>query len=257
MFKKKIGPLFAALLLGVASCQSSGPTLRVAATSVPHAEMLESLKDDLKAKGITLEVVVIDDYHLPNRALQEKEVDADFFQHLSFLQKEMSDFQYHLVPLAAVHVEPMGLYSKRIKVLEDLKEKAKIGIPSDPSNQARALALLEHFGLITLKEGASSVLDIAHNPKRLQFLEVDSALLARVLDDVDLAAITTNFALQADILQEAIVKEGKDSPYANLLVIRLGEEDRPDLIALKEALTSEKMRLFIQQQYQGVIEPVF
>lgn len=240
---------------------SSKPVLRVAATSVPHAELLELIQPDLLTQQILLEILIIDDFNTPNRALAEGEVDANFFQHLPFLEAQKKDFGYRLEPLAAIHLEPMALYSKRCVACEEIKEKGVISIPSDPSNQARALALCEQCGLITLKQTGpkTSILDIQDNPRHLTFVEMDSPLLSRSLDDVEAAAISTNFALLGGLSpkNDALAIEKGQSRFANILVVRQGDEERPPLQALKRALTSEKVRDAIKEKYQGAIIPSF
>lgn len=254
--------LLVLLLATISSCtNNSRNTLRVAATSIPHAELLEFVKPHLKAQNIQLEIVIIDDYHLPNRALADKEVDANFFQHQPFLDSQKSHFGYSLESLAPIHLEPMAIYSKKHRALSDLKENATIAIPSDPSNQARALALCEKIGLITLKstESAPTIYQIESNPLKLIFLEIDSPLLCRSIEDVDAALITTNFALFAGLspVQDALAHEDAGSSFANLLVIRCGDHSRPDLQALKKALTTQQVREFINNKYQGAIIPAF
>lgn len=235
--------------------------VKVAATSVPHAEILEAIKSDLREKNIDLIIVVVEDYNIANRALQDGEIDANFFQHEPFLNSQMEDFGYELENFAAIHIEPMGLYSKKIKSLQELKPQSTLAIPSDPTNQARALCLLEHHHLIKLKQCdiKATKLDIIDNPYHLKFLEVDSPLLARALDDVDLAMITANFALQADLSPEsdALIKEDADSRFTNILVIRKGEGTREDLKMLKEALTSNRIKLFIKDTYDEALSPAF
>lgn len=257
-----IGILTLLALVGLTSCQShSDPTLKVAATSVPHAEILEEIKPDLQEKGLNLAIIVVEDYQVPNRALNDLEVDANFFQHRPFLEEQMKDFGYRLESIATVHIEPMALYSKRISQLNELKSSSTVAVPSDPTNQARALCLLQESGLITLArcDSKTSLLDIEKNQRRLRFVEIDSPLLTRVLDDVDLAAITTNFALQAGLSpkEDALATEGAQSIFANILVIREGEGDRSDLKSLKNALTSDKVKELIKERYKGAVMPAF
>jgi D-methionine transport system substrate-binding protein len=254
--------ILAALVFLLTGCGGSPkPTLKVAATSVPHAEILEFIKPQLRDQNIDLEVFIIDDFNTPNRALSDREVDANFFQHLPFLEAQKADFSYELENLVGVHLEPMALYTKKYFALEDLKEKAMIAVPSDPSNQARALALCEQIGLITLKtKGAkTSLLDIAKNSRELKFVEMDSPLLSRALDDVDVAAISTNFALLAGLSpkDDSLAIEDAQSRFVNLVVIREGESQRKELQALKEALTSAEVRQFIEKKYQGAVIPAF
>jgi D-methionine transport system substrate-binding protein len=253
--------LFSLLILFGGCVKSSNPTLKVAASSVPHAEILEFIKPDLQARNIELEILIIDDFNTPNRALADGEVDANFFQHLPFLEAQQADFGYQFEILSAVHLEPMALYSKKLSSLKEIKEKAIIAIPSDPSNQARALALCEQIGLITLenKGNKSSILDITHNPHQLKFIEIDSPLLSRALDDVDAAAISTNFAFLAGLSpkKDAIAIENGQSRYVNLVVVRQGENQRNELQLLRKALTSDHLRRFIENKYQGAVTPAF
>lgn len=251
------GPFF-----GLVSCTKSAPTLKVAASSVPHAMMLDAIKSDLAAEGIQLEIVVVDDFNLPNRALADKEVDANFFQHLPFLQAQIKGFHYPIEAYAKIHIEPLGLYSQTVKNLADLPDKAVIAVPNDPTNEARALQLLAHAGLITLdttKDDNLTILNIVTSAKSLRIEEIDAAMLPRALHEVDAAVINTNFALQAALnpLKDALLLEDSQSEYVNILAIRQGEENRPELRALKKAMTSEKMRLFIEKNYQGAIIAVF
>lgn len=240
---------------------SSDHQLKVIATAVPHAEILEQIKPDLAAKGIDLQIIVVDDYNIPNRSLADGEVDANFFQHLPFLNMQNEEFGYRLQSLGAVHIEPMGIYSSKIKSLKDLKPASIVAIPNDPSNEARALELLEKAGLIKLNrhDSNTTVHNIVENPLRLKFSEIDSPLLPRTMDDVVLAVITTNFALQAGLSpqKDALALEDKDSLYANIVAIRNGDGDRENLKALKEALQSEKIREYILKTYHGAIIPAF
>lgn len=247
-------------ILTLTGCATHEKTLKVAATPVPHAEILEAIKADLEKEGINLKIVEVDDYNLPNRLLYEKQVDANFFQHLPFLEEQNHRFGYHLQVLTAVHIEPLGIYSHKISDLEQLKEGAIIAIPSDPSNETRALNLLSELGLIKLKEGIhTTIYDIIENPKRLKVEEIDSAFLCRALDDVDVAIIPANFALQVGLIpnKDALALESIDSPYANVVAIREGEEGREELQKLKEALHSPKLRQWILDRYQGVLAPSY
>lgn len=250
------------LLLTTACNNNSDKGLKVAASSVPHAEMLEQIKDDLEHEGINLIIVVSDDYNIPNRALANHEVDANFFQHAPFLEEQIKHFSYPLESIATIEIEPMGIYSKKIKSLKDLKDNATVAIPNDPTNEGRALLLLQDAGIITLdnpKSLSSTILNIRQNPKHLRFIEVDAAMLPRTLEDVDIAAINTNYALEAKLsaLTDALIIEGKNSPYANILVVRKGEETRPDIQLLVKAMTSDKMKEFILKKYKGAVTPAF
>ncbi len=249
--------IFLALL---AACTSSEKGLKVAASPVPHAEILKSVKEDLKQQGVNLIIIETDDYNIPNRALADKELDANFFQHRPFLEMQKEAFHYPLIELTAVEIEPMGLYSHKIKAMTELKDGSKVAIPNDPSNESRALYLLESQKLVELdKKSNPTLLNITKNPKNLSFVEIDAAMIPRVLADVDLAAINTNYALEAGLnpLKDALAKESTDSPYANILVIREGDEAREDIQALKQALTSEKMKEFLKTRYKGAIVPAW
>jgi D-methionine transport system substrate-binding protein len=247
--------LFVLFLMGCSSEPKGG--LKVVASSVPHAQMLEAIKPDLKEEGINLKIIVTDDYNMPNRALANGEVDANFFQHLPFMEEQVEQFNYPIESLAKIEIEPMGLYSTKLQSIGELKDLATVAIPNDPTNETRALLLLQKQGLIQLdKSKQATILNVVKNPKKLKFIEVDAAMLPRALDDVDLAAVNTNYALQAK-LPRALVLEGKDSPYVNIIAIRKGDGDRPEIIALKKAMTSEKMRDFILKTYQGAVQPAF
>jgi D-methionine transport system substrate-binding protein len=251
------------LICSIFSCCSSPKNgFKVAASPVPHAQMLEFIKPDLKAQGIDLVIIVTEDYNMPNRALANHEVDANFFQHIPFMEEQIKQFNYSIESIAKIEIEPMGVYSKKIHSLADLADHATIAIPNDPTNEARALILLQKQGIIQLADPAdlqSTILNISDNPKNIKFIEVDAAMLPRSLSDVDAAVINTNYALEAKLspLKDALVLEDQDSPYANVLTIRTGDEDRPEIVALKTAMTSDKMREFIQKKYQGAVLPAF
>nr|WP_207648351.1 MetQ/NlpA family ABC transporter substrate-binding protein [Lutispora thermophila] len=236
--------------------------LKVGATPVPHAEILEVVKPILEQKGIKLEIVVFDDYVQPNTALADKEIDANFFQHQPYLDNFNTERGLNLVSLAKVHVEPLGLYSKKIKNISELKDGSTIAIPNDATNNARALLLLQANGIIKLKDGGSitsSELDVVENPKNIKFEAVEAAQLPRVLEDVDAAIINTNFAIPAGLnpIRDALIIEDGSSPYANILVIRQGDESRQELKELAKALNSTEVKSFIQEKYEGAVIPAF
>lgn len=249
-------------LILLAACGQSKTGFKVAATPVPHAQMLEFIKPDLKTQGIDLVILVTDDYNIPNRALANKEIDANFFQHIPFMEEQIKQFRYSIESLAKVEIEPMGIYSKKIRSFSELEEGAVVGIPNDPTNEGRALLLLQSEGLIRLDDPnnlTATILNIAENPKNLKFIEADAAMLPRSLDDVSIAAINTNYALEAGLspLKDALALESKNSPYANIIAIRIGDENRPEIQALKAAMTSDKMRQFILDTYKGAVLPAF
>lgn len=241
---------------------SNATTLTVGATPVPHGEILKQVKPMLKAEGIDLKVVEFTDYVKPNLALNDKELDANFFQHEPYLDKFNAEHGTDLVSVAKVHLEPMGIYSHKIKNLNELADGAKVAIPNDPANGGRALLILQKAGLITLKTGDSitaTVQDITENKKNLQFVELEAAQIPRSVDDVDIALINTNFAMEGGFnpLKDALYIESKDSPYANILVVRKGDENRPEIQKLVKALQSPEIKKFIEDKYQGAIVPAF
>ncbi len=262
MIKHALAVLLASLFLLPGCSNKPKHGLKVAATPVPHSELLEFVKPDLKAQGIDLIIITTEDYNMPNRALSDKDVDANFFQHVPFMEQQIKQFHYQIESIGPIELEPMGIYSKKIHSLSNLKEGAKIAVPNDPTNEARALLLLQEQGIIQLKDPSnlsSTILNISSNPKNIQFLEVDAAMLPRSLQDVDAAAINTNYALEAGLspLKDALVLESKDSPYANVIAVRIGDESRPDIEALKKAMTSDKMREYIEKKYKGAVIPAF
>lgn len=262
--------LLLSLILALAGCgasqQQAAPSknavLKVGATPVPHAEILQVIKPILAKDGIDLQIVEMTDYVRPNVALAEKELDANFFQHIPYLNKFCAERNLQLTYTAPIHIEPMGVYSKKLKNLGDLAANSQIAIPNDPTNGGRALALLAKAGIIKLKDGVgveATVKDIAANPKNLKFRELEAPQLPRALDDVALAVINTNYALEAKLTpaKDALFIEQKDSPYANILTIRKGDENRPEIQKLTKALTSEEVKKFINEKYQGAIAPAF
>lgn len=241
----------------------SETTLKIGATPAPHAEILEQIKPDLKEKGINLEIVEFNDYVQPNIALNDKELDANFFQHEPYLNdflKEHKDLK--LKNAGGVHVEPMGIYSSKIKSLDELADGATVSIPNDPTNGGRALLLLQKANLLKLKDGVkemATVQDIAENTKNLKIQEVEAAQLPRTLDDVDISIINTNFALNADLnpMKDALFIEDKDSPYVNIIAVREGDENRDDIKTLLTVIKSDKVKKFIEDKYKGAIVPAF
>ncbi len=236
--------------------------LKVGATPVPHAEILNVVKPLLAKEGIDLQIVEFTDYVKPNIAVAEKELDANFFQHIPYLNKFSTERNLALTYTAAVHIEPMGIYSKKIKNLNELADGAKVAIPNDPTNGGRALAILEKAGLIKLKDGvgvSATVSDIVTNSKNIQISELEAPQLPRVLEDVTIAVINTNYALEAKLVptKDALFLEPKDSPYANILTVRKGDENRPEIQKLTKALTSDEVKKFINEKYQGAVLPAF
>lgn len=272
--KKTVWALAGLLALGalVAGCsgekkeaaQSSDKkvVLKVGATPVPHAEILNEIKPLLAKDGIDLQIIEFTDYVKPNLSLNDKEIDANFFQHEPYLKKFAADRKLDLVNLVAVHIEPMGVYSKKLKDIKSVPDGTKVAIPNDPTNGGRALNILAKAGLIKLKDGvgiSATVGDIVENPKNLKITEAEAAMLPRTLDDVDLAVINSNFAMEAKLnpTKDALFIEPKDSPYANIVAVRKGDENRKEIQALKKALTSPEVKKFIEEKYKGAVIPAF
>lgn len=246
------------------SSDASSTVIRVGASPSPHAEILEFAKDQLAAKGYELEIVEFTDYVMPNVALYEGDLDANFFQHTPYLDNYNEQNGTDLVSACKVHFEPMGLYSETLTSVSDVAEGSKVGVPNDPTNEARALNLLEAQGLIKLREGAglnATPLDIEENPLNLEFVELEAAQLPRNLSEFAIAAINGNYAIEADILDKVIVNEAADSEsaqeYANILAVQSGELETDKTNALVEALTSDETREFINTQYEDQFIPVF
>ncbi len=243
---------------------ASSTVIRVGASPSPHAEILEFAKDQLAAKGYELEIVEFTDYVMPNVALYEGDLDANFFQHTPYLDNYNEQNGTDLVSACKVHFEPMGLYSETLTSVSDVAEGSKVGVPNDPTNEARALNLLEAQGLIKLREGAglnATPLDIEENPLNLEFVELEAAQLPRNLSEFAIAAINGNYAIEAGILDKVIVNEAADSEsareYANILAVQSGELETDKTKALVEALTSDETREFINTQYEDQFIPVF
>lgn len=262
---KKLLLLFSLLLaLGFTGCGEAkdNNVIKVGATPVPHAELLELVKDDLETKGYTLEIVEFTDYVTPNMSLSSGDIDANFFQHKPYLDEFAKENKLELTSIGSVHVEPLGLYSEQIKSLEELEEGSTIAIPSDSVNGGRALILLENNGLIKLSDDAglkATENDIIENPKNLTFKAIESAQLARVLKDVEGAVINGNFALQAGFVptKDALILEGSESPYVNIVVAQTAHKDDEKLIALVEALQSDEVKAYIQENYEGAVVEAF
>lgn len=240
-------------------------TIKVGATPAPHAEILEVIKDKLLEKGYQLEIVEYNDYILPNNAVQDGDLDANYFQHQPYLDDFNAQNGTTLVTVATVHFEPFGLYAGKTASLEELKEGAKVAVPNDTTNEARALLLLEAQGLIKLKEGAginATKIDIVENPLNLEIVELEAAQIPRALQDVDIAAINGNYAVGAGLsLKDALAVEAADSlaaqTYGNVVVVKEGNEESEKTKALVEVILSEEVKTFINDNYDGAVVPVF
>lgn len=262
--------LAAGLLTACGSSEKSAPveqksdkavTIKVGATPVPHGEILEAVKEDLKKEGVNLEIVEFNDYVQPNLALNDKELDANYFQHKPYLDEFCKDRGIDLISAGGIHLEPMSVYSAKYKDLKDLPDGAHVAIPNDPTNGGRALLVLQSAGLLKLRDGApitATPQDIAENPKNLQISELEAPQLPRSLEDTDAAVININFALQAKLdPSQAIFTESKDSPYVNIVAVRNGDENRPEIQKLVKALQSQQVKDFLQEKYKGAIIAAF
>ncbi|MGC6371114.1 MetQ/NlpA family ABC transporter substrate-binding protein [Pseudomonas sp. K2I15] len=255
--------LFTALAAALtASFAQANEKLVVAATPIPHAEILELVKPTLAKEGVDLEIKVFTDYVQPNVQVAEKRLDANYFQTLPYLENFNKGKGTNLVTVVGVHVEPFGGYSKKIKNISELKDGATVAIPNEGSNSGRALLLLQKAGVITLKDPTNALAtpkDIASNPKNLKFKELESALLPRVLDQVDLDLINTNYALEAGLnpAKDALIIEDAKSPYVNFLVARPDNKNSDAIQKLAKALTSPEVKAFIEKKYNGAVVPAF
>ncbi len=267
--KKRVFALTLALLLVLALAACAGKeedkTIKVGATPAPHAEILEVTKDLLAEEGYTLEIVEFDDYIMPNTAVEEGELDANYFQHITYMNTFNADNGTHLVSAAAIHYEPFGLYAGKTDSLDALADGAQIAIPNDATNGGRALLLLQEQGLITLAEDSGlepTVQDIVDNPKNLEIVELEARLLPTTLEDVDMAVINGNYAIDANLkIADALAVEANDGTaaeaYANVVAVKEGNENSEAIQALVKALESEEVRAFIEETYQGAVMPLF
>jgi len=248
-----------ALLAGL-NAQANDKTITIGATPIPHVQILEQVKPILKKEGYTLKIQEFTDYVTPNYAVEDGDLDANFFQHVPYLDEFNKNKGTHLVKTVSVHLEPIGIYSTKIKSLKDLKDGATIAVPNDPTNENRALDLLEKEGLLKFaKVSLKTKVDITQNPRNFKIEELDAPQLPRVLDDVAIAVINTNYALSANLnpLKDALALESKDSPYANVIVVKEGNENSAKIKALDKAINSDAIRKFIIEKYKGAIIPTF
>lgn len=251
-----------AVAAAVAAFSAHADTLTVAATPVPHAEILNFVKPQLAKEGVDLKVKEFTDYIQPNVQVAEKRLDANFFQHQPYLDEFNKAKGTDLVSVTGVHIEPLGVYSTKLKQLDELPSGATVVIPNDATNGGRALLLLDKAGVIKLKDNKnilSTVKDVAENPKNIKFRELEAATIPRVLTQVDAALINTNYALEAKLNPEkdALAIEGSDSPYVNILVARPDNKDSEDMKKLAAALHSPEVKQFINEKYKGAVVPAF
>lgn len=236
--------------------QPSETKIVVGATPEPHAALLALVVDDLASQGITLEVKEFTDYVTPNDAVEYGEIDANYFQHIPYLESFNTEHGYHLVNAGGIHVEPIALYSSKYSSLSDIPNGAVVAIPNDPTNEGRALLLLQSAGLIKLKDNAgleAIPLDIVENPKNLKFSEIEAATLPRILSDVDAAVINGNYAIPAGLVatRDGLYVEGADSPYVNVIAVKAGNENNPAVKALVEALKSDEVKAYVAEHYKN------
>ena len=242
-----------------------GTTLKVGATPAPHAEILEVVVPILAEQGITLEIVQYNDYVQPNNAVEDGSLDANYFQHITYMNDFNDQNGTHLVSAAEVHYEPMSLYAGKVSSLDELADGALIGVPNDATNEARALLVLQQEGLITLRDGAgitATINDIVDNPKNLQFSEMEAAQLPLRLADLDMAVINGNYAIDAGLsMDDALATESADGEaaqaYVNVLAVKEGREDDPAIQALAAALCSDEVKTYIEENYNGAVVAVF
>ena len=235
-------------------------TITVGATPVPHAEILEFVKADLANEGFELVVKEFNDYIQPNLATDSGELDANFFQHIPYLEEFNKNKGTALVSVAGIHLEPMGVYSRKHSSFTIVSDGVSIAVPNDPTNESRALDIIAKTGVVTFKESAlKTPLDIVSNPKNIVFKELEAAQMPRALDDTDFAVINSNFAMAAGLkpTEHSLVMEDKSSPYVNVLVVKAGNEESAKTKALIKALRSEKVKAFIDEKYQGAVVPAF
>lgn len=238
-------------------------TLKVGASPSPHAEILEAAKEELKKEGVNLEIVVFNDYVLPNKATENGEIDANYFQHLPYLEQFNGENDTHIVSAGAIHYEPFGIYKGKTDSLENLQDGASVAVPNDVTNEARALLLLADKGLLTLKDGVgleATKNDIVENPKNLDIKEIEAAQIPRSINDVDIAVINGNFAIDAGFkVKDALATEDADSvaavTYANIIAVKEGKENDEAIKKLVNVLKSDNIKEFIETKYEGAVVP--
>lgn len=234
----------------------------IGVSPTPHAEIIENLQDEFKKEGLDVEVVVFDDYVQPNVQLDSGDLDANFFQHKPYFDSFVEEHNLELDVLGYVHVEPMGVYSKEFKSLDDVIDGAEVIIPNDASNGSRALLLLEKNGLIKLKDPTDIMAtekDIVENPKNLKFVPMDAQNIPRAFEDAGLGIINSNFAIPAglDPYKDSLAIEDKDSPYANLVAVKKGDAEKEKFQKFLKVLHSEENKKFIEEKYKGAVVPAF
>lgn len=267
MKKFVTGILALTLALSLAACggkSADDKTIKVGATPAPHAAILEVAKEELAKEGYTLEIVEFDDYILPNKALENKELDANYFQHITYLNNFNEEYGTQLASAAGIHYEPFGIYAGKTAALADLQDGAKIAVPNDATNEARALLLLQQEGLLTLKDGVgltATKADIQDNPLNLEIVETKAELLTTVLQDVDVAVINGNYAIDAGLkVSQALAVEAADGEaaeaYVNVVAVNAGNQSSDKIQALVKALKGDAVKDFIESTYDGAVVTV-
>lgn len=260
MLKKIFATAALAAILSATSALAE--TIKIGVTPGEHAQIMEKVKEIAKPKGLDIEIFEFSDYVVPNQALNDGELDANSFQHKPYLDNQIADRKFDLVDVANTVNFPMGVYSKKVKSFDALADGATIAIPNDPTNGGRALLILADKGVIKLKEGSGlkvTLADIVENKKNFKFVELDAAQLPRSIDDVDAAAINTNYALEAglDPMKDPILKEGEKAPYVNLIAVRKADKDKPWVKTLIESYHSDPVKQFILDKYKGAAVPAW
>jgi len=250
--------LLSAVALAAFTSAVSAETIKVGVTPGPHAQVLEAAKAVAAKKGLDIQIVEFSDYVVPNAALDSGDLQANSFQHQPYLDNQVADRKFKLVSVGTTINFPMGIYSKKVKNFDEVKSGASLAIPNDPTNGGRVLILLRDKGIIKLKDGVGfkpTLLDITENPKKLKVVEVDAAQLPRTLPDVDVAGINTNYASQAglDPVKDAILREDPKGPYANIIVVRTADKDKPWVKTLVESYQSPEVKAFIDEKFKGSV----
>jgi len=254
--------LLSAVALAAFTSAASAETIKVGVTPGPHAQVLEAAKAVAAKKGLDIQIVEFSDYVVPNAALEAGDLQANSFQHQPYLDNQVADRKFKIVSVANTINFPMGIYSKKVKSWDEVKSGATLAIPNDPTNGGRVLLLLRDKGVIKLKDGVGfkpSVVDITENPKKLRFVEVDAAQAPRALDDVDAAAINTNYATQAglDPVKDPILREDPKGPYVNLIAVRSTDKDKPWVKTLVDSYRSPEVKEFVLTKFKGAVLPAW
>jgi D-methionine transport system substrate-binding protein len=262
---KAVIAVAASAAFGVGVAHADDKVIKVGTIAGPDAQIWQVVQKVAKREGLNVKVIEFNDYVQPNAALDAGDLDANSFQHQPYLDSQIKQRGYKIVNAGLTYISPLGVYSKKLKSLKDVPQGARIAVPNDPSNENRALLLLQAQGVIKLKAGAgvngnnATPLDVADNPKKIKLIELDAAQLPRTLADVDAAAINTNFALAAGLqpTKDAIALEDVHSPYANLIAVRIKDKDQPWVKKLVAAYQSEDVRQFMKSEFKGSVVPSF